>query len=196
MSLDLFIITVFCLIDEMLKELHGTQRLRQRGPKPSLADSEVLTITRQTFYGFRVHVRLCWPGVITRFELAPADVHETAAALDLAQDTIGVLVGDRNYWSPYLKEELLRGSVELQAPFRKASHDPWPHVSALLSRVRYRIDTVFGQLVERYQVKRVWARDSWHLNSRMLRKVLSHTVAFFLNQLQGNPPLQLAKLLI
>jgi hypothetical protein len=29
----------------------------------------------------------------------------------------------------------------------------------LLSRVRYRIDTVFGQLVDRCAVKRVWARD-------------------------------------
>ncbi|MBI4497521.1 MAG: hypothetical protein HY689_06465 [Chloroflexi bacterium] len=27
-------------------------------------------LTRQTFSGFRVHVRLCWPGVITRFALA------------------------------------------------------------------------------------------------------------------------------
>ena len=33
-------------------------------------------LSRQTFYGFRVHVHLSWPGVITRFTLAPANVHE------------------------------------------------------------------------------------------------------------------------
>jgi hypothetical protein len=49
--------------------------------------------------------------------------------------------------------------------------------------------------VERYSVKRVWARDPWHLASRLLRKVLSHTVDFLLNHLLGNRPLQLAKLL-
>jgi hypothetical protein len=46
-------------------------------------------------------------------------------------------------------------------------------------------------------VKRAWARDMWHLASRLLRKVLSHTVAFLLNhKLLGNPPLQLSKLLV
>ena len=38
--------------------------------------------------------------------------------------------------------------------------------------------------------------DSWHLRSRMMRKVLSHTIVFLLNQAQGNPPLQLSKLLV
>ena len=33
-------------------------------------------LTRQTFYGFRVHVHLSWPGVITRFTVASANVHE------------------------------------------------------------------------------------------------------------------------
>ena len=153
------------------------------------------TLVRQTFYGFRVHVRWCWPGVITRFGVAPANIHETALVPELTEATTGLLVGDRNYWSPLLKEELQRNSIQLQAPFRKATHDPWPQHSALLSRVRYRIDTTFGQLVDRYQVKRVWVKDAWHLHSRLLRKVLSHTMALFLNQIQGNPPMQLAKLL-
>ena len=66
-----------------------------------------------------------------------------------------------------------------------------------MSRFRYRIDTVFSQLTERYSIKRMWARDLWHLTSRLLRKVLSHTVAFLLNhKLLGNPPLQLSKLLV
>ena len=40
MDVTSFIITVFCLIDDWL----AGQRLRQRGPRPTLADSEVLTI--------------------------------------------------------------------------------------------------------------------------------------------------------
>ena len=127
--------------------------------------------------------------------MAPANVSETAVVPDLTLGTTGLLVGDRNYWNPTLREELGQRGVELQAPFRRASSDPWPQRSARLSRVRYRIETVFGQLVDRYQVKRVWAKDMWHLQSRLLRKVLSHTIALFLNQTQGNPPMQLAKLL-
>ncbi len=70
--------------------------------------------------------------------------------------------------------------VKLLAPYSSKKRDPAPRRSALLSRFRYRIDTVFSQLTERYSIKRVWARDLWHLTSRLVRKVLSHTVAFLL----------------
>ena len=153
------------------------------------------TLLRQIFYGFRVHARVCWPGVITRFSVAPANAHELSVLPELAERTRGLLVGDRNYHSPKTEEGLVAMGVELLAPYSSKKRDPAPKRSALLSRFRYRIDTVFSQLVGRYSIKRVWARDLWHLTSRLLRKVLSHTVAFLLNHRSGNPPLQLAKLL-
>jgi hypothetical protein len=291
-DLSTFIVSVFCLIDDRLKELG---RLRERGPAPTLFDSEVLTIEivgeflgldedtelfayfrrhyahffpnlrrvhrttftrqaanlwkakehlwqelladtphdptlaladsfplpaclfarayrcsrfrgeaafgkdtllKQTFYGFRMHVRVCWPGVISRFSVAPANAHELSVLPEITQGTSGVVVGDRNYHSPKTREELVRMGIELLASYSSKKRDRHPQRSALLSRFRYRIDTVFSQLVERYSVKRVWARDLWHLASRLLRKVLSHTVAFLLNHQLGNPPLQLSKLLI
>jgi DDE family transposase len=152
------------------------------------------TLVRQTFYGMRVHVRLEWPGVITRFCVAPANVHELAIVPVLAEQTQGALVGDRNYWSPATTAEWQQHGVELLAPYRSAKRDPHPRWSALLSRVRYRIDTVFGQLVDRCAVKRVWARDPWHLCCRLLRKMLMHTLAVLLNAERGYPPLHLARL--
>lgn len=151
------------------------------------------TLIRQTFYGLRVHVRLEWPGVITRVCLAPANVHELAAVPALAEQTTGILVGDRNYWSPTAAAEWQQHGVDLLAPYRSAQRDPHLRWSARLSRVRYRIDTVFGQLVDRCAVKRVWARDLWHLSSRLLRKVLMHTLAVLVNIDLGNSPLQLAQ---
>ena len=44
MSIEDFIIVVFCIIDDELKNLLGRERLRQRGRKPKLEDSEVLTM--------------------------------------------------------------------------------------------------------------------------------------------------------
>ncbi len=292
MDLSTFIVAVFCLIDDRLKDLG---RLRGRGPTPTLCDSEVLTIEvvgeflgidedtelfayfrryyahffpnlrrvhrttfsrqaanlwkakerlwqgllaetphnpgfaladsfplpaclfarayrckrfkgeaafgkdtllKQTFYGFRVHARVCWPGVITRLSVAPANTHELRVLPELTERTSGLIVGDRNYHSPKTKEELATMDIELLAPYSSKKKDPTPKRSALLSRLRYRIDTVFSQLTGRYSIKRVWARDTWHLASRLLRKVLSHTVAFLLNHRSGNPPLQLSKLLI
>jgi hypothetical protein len=44
MDLDTFITAVFCLVDDFVRDLCSRRRLRQRGPAPVLADSEVLTI--------------------------------------------------------------------------------------------------------------------------------------------------------
>jgi Transposase DDE domain len=153
------------------------------------------TLLKQTFYGFRVHVRVCWPGVISRLSVAPANAHELSVLPELAERTYGIVIGDRNYHSPKIKEELANTGIELLAPYSSKTRDPTPKRSAFLSRFRYRIDTVFSQLTGRYSIKRVWAKDLWHLTGRLLRKVLSHTVAFLLNHRAGNQPLQLAKLL-
>ncbi len=51
------------------------------------------------------------------------------------------------------------------------------------------------ELVERYRAKNVWARDRWHLTSRWLRKVLSHTLAVFLCQEAGLSALRFSDLL-
>jgi hypothetical protein len=52
MSQEDFIITMFCLFDDQLKAMN-LGRLRQRGPQPMLADSEVLTIVAAgEFLGF------------------------------------------------------------------------------------------------------------------------------------------------
>jgi Transposase DDE domain len=151
-------------------------------------------VVKQTFFGFRLHARLCWPGVLTRLCLAPANLADPDVAPVLTEGTQGVVVGDRLFWRPRLQEDLRQVGLLLLAPFLMASHDPWPRRSRLLSRVRYRIDTVFGQLVDRCAFKRLWARDLWHLGNRLLRLALMHTLAVFFNVQHGYPPLQLARL--
>ena len=143
------------------------------------------SLARQTFYGFRLHALVAWPGVIVGFSVAPANIHDTAIAPELTSDRFGTVLGDRNYWSPSLTDELASQKIDFMAPFKTAKHHPRPRKSAFLSRFRYRIETVFSQLVDRYHIKRVGAKDLWRLNSRLLRKALSHTIAFRLNQAQS-----------
>ena len=133
--------------------------------------------------------------MITHISIAPANAHELAVLPEIVEGTSGLIVGDRNYHSPMTRQELAGMGVDLLAPYSSKKRDPAPKKSVFLSQFRYRIDTIFSQLTERYCIKRVWARDLWHLTSRLLRKILSHTVAFLLNHLAGNQPLQLAKLL-
>ena len=127
--------------------------------------------------------------------LVAANVHEVTVAVELLAGVQGFVLGDRNYWDPKLTAELEPAGITLLAPFKKRATDPTPQRSRLITRTRWRIETVASQLVERFHLKRVWARDTWHLTSRVLRKVLSHTIAVCLCLEQGFPPLSFARLL-
>lgn len=151
--------------------------------------------SKTVFYGFRCHLRACWPGVVAAVQVAPADASDLELLPELVEGAAGQVLGDRNYWSPLLREQLAPSGIALLAPFRKRSRDPDPAASTRLARVRWRIETVAAQFVERYRLKRIWARDAWHLTSRMLRKALSHTIAVLLCLERGHPPLQFARLL-
>ncbi len=70
-----------------------------------------------------------------------------------------------------------------------------PQAVARLRRVRRRIETVIGQLTEQFQIEKVRACDRWHLNSRLVRNVLAHTVGIVINRSLGRPDLQFAGLI-
>lgn len=153
-------------------------------------------LLRQTFYGFRLHLRCSPDGVILDYELAPANASDVAMArgFDLPAGSTGI--GDRNYWSPDLFEGLAAAGVTLHAPYKNKARDPDPARSARLRAARWIIETVFGQLAERFGIKRVRARDLWHLCHRVIRKVLGHTVAVWLGVVEGRRPLRFAQLLM
>ena len=45
-------------------------------------------LLKQTFYGFRVHMRVSWwPGLITRLSVAPANAHELSVLPELLEST-------------------------------------------------------------------------------------------------------------
>ena len=145
-------------------------------------------VARQTFYGMRAHLRISWPGVISAFELAPANIADPMMAPEILDGVRGWALGDRAYWSPPLRAELTERALELLAAFksRKREKKPWPFWLLIKRR---RIETVIAQLVARFHLARVRARDLWHLCSRMLRKILSHTVAVLFCEAAGLPPL-------
>jgi hypothetical protein len=166
-------------------------RCRSFGEVAAFGHDEV---ARQTYYGLRAHVRLAWPGVVVDCSLAPANIHDTEGAEEVLQGVAGFVLADRNYWKPEFSQRLKNYGLYLLAPYKSAKRQtqPWPR---FLTHMRYRIETVFGQLVERFHAKRIWARDLWHLTSRWMRKFLSHTLAVYFCFLADIPYLSFAKLL-
>jgi hypothetical protein len=152
-------------------------------------------LLRQTFDGFRLHRGGSPDGVILDYDLAPANVSDVAMARGFDPPAGSTGIGDRNYWSPDLFGESAAAGVTLHAPYKNKSRDPDPARSAKPRAARWTIETVFGRLAERFGIKRVRARDLWHLCHRVIRKVLGHTVAVWIGVIEGHRPLRFAQLL-
>ena len=103
-------------------------------------------------------------------------------------------MSDRNYHSPNLAERLSDRELYLMTTYKssKKEKQPWPR--SLVQKGR-RIETVIAELVERYKPKKVWASDRWHLRSRWLRKILSHTIGSYIAAKQARRLLGAAALL-
>jgi Transposase DDE domain len=153
------------------------------------------------FLGMRAHVVVSWPGIIVRANVCGANVHDVHLAERLLEGMgRGWVLADRNYWSPLLREQLsdYEEGPMLMARFKRKGESEkkrglvWPR---WLSAKRQRIESVFSQLVSRFNMKVVRARDTWHFASRFLRKILSHTVAVLFCRREGIAPTRFWELL-
>jgi hypothetical protein len=153
------------------------------------------------FLGMRAHVLVLWPGIIVRADVCGANVHDTHLAERLLEGMgRGWVLADRNYWSPELREHLydVEGGPMLMARFKRKNQTEkervlvWPR---WLAAKRQKIETVFSQLVSRFNMKRVRTKDSWHFSSRFIRKLLSHTMAVVFCRREGLPPTRFWQLL-
>lgn len=146
---------------------------------------------KQTYYGFHGHLVISGNGIITGFTLTEANGDEREVVCELVDDIQGLLIGDKGYISKFLSEQLKKKNIQLETPLRANMKDSRPkELVKILLRVRRLIETVIGQLVERFKIEKVWARDMWHLTSRINRKLLAHTLCYWLNR--NNPsPLEL-----
>lgn len=138
------------------------------------------------FYGFHGHLSVTLRGVITGFTVSAANGSEREALWETLERVKGLVIGDKGYLSKSLQTELAEYGVELVTPVRSNMKDGQPKAwTHLLQQLRRLIETVNSQLSERFHFERVWARDRWHLTSRINRKILAHTVCCFLNHQTG-----------
>lgn len=147
---------------------------------------------QEKYYGFKGHITINFSGMITGYTFAPANCDERDVAPEITQGIHGLLGADKGYLRPELKQYYAFQHVDLQTPYRKNMVDLRPKGSMrILMNARRKIETVIGQLTDRFHIQKVRARDMWHLSHRVIRKILSHTISVVLNTRLGNPPLQL-----
>lgn len=145
---------------------------------------------KEWYFGLKLHLVVTASGVITALDATPANVDERPVVPELVAGLRGRLLGDLGYLQRALKEALAADGLRLMTPHQKQQRPEFgPRTLGAMKRCRRWIETVFAQLVERFHIARIWARDRWHLTSRLGRKVLAHTVATALARQHGLAPL-------
>ena len=122
-----------------------------------------------------------------RRSFAPANASDLEVAPEVVAGATGQVLGDRNSWHPLLREQLAGAGIAFVAPYSKRGEDPDPTGSKRVTR-RALAHRDGGRPVRRALPPQApLGRDAWHLTSRTLRKVLSHTIAVFLCLERGHP---------
>ncbi len=151
----------------------------------------------QTFYGFRLHVKINSIGMIQSFDLTAANVHDIRMVEELTEADRGLLLADRAYLSQPLKQQLLEHQgLELSVPTKYGEPTQLsPKQLRSRKRIRRLIETVGNQLINNLHMKKVWARDLWHLTNRICRKILAHTFCVLFCLREGIKPLSFSELI-
>jgi hypothetical protein len=150
----------------------------------------------QVYYGFKGHLVINGSGLISSLMITPAHVEEHNPVEELLQGMHGIVIGDKGFISSVLKSRLKNKNIDLQTPLKKnMKEDRSPEFLAKIKSIRRLIETVIGQLDDRFHFNKTFARDLWHLLSRLARKTLSHTIGVFLNKKLGRPPIKFNGLL-
>ncbi len=146
----------------------------------------------ETYYGFKGNLAINSVGVISNITFTSANIDERESLWEIVENIKGLLFADKGLIGTDFQQQLyVETGVNLQTPMRKNMIDPRGKDANLwLVSTRRLVETVIGQLTERFNIEKNWARDLWHFTNRISRKVLSHTVAVFVNKMIGNQPLQ------
>jgi hypothetical protein len=147
------------------------------------------------YFGFKGHLLIDENGLILDCAVAAANIDEREMIFDMSSVTGTDLLGDKGYiCSKTRKEEFKSEGINIHTPLRSNMKDDRPkEFVKMINNKRRLVETVIGQLSERFNIEKVRARDMWHLTVRIGRKLLAHTVNCFINHTLGNSILQLEK---
>ena len=146
----------------------------------------------ETYYGFKGNLLINSDGIITGITLSQAHVDERESLWDLVDGVHGTIIADKGLIGADYQNELRDyAKIDLQTAVRSNMEEKREeNFIRWLTSTRRLVETVIGQLTERFQIEKVRARKIWYLTNRIARKVLAHTVCVCINKKIGNPPLQ------
>ena len=170
------------------------------------ADDGYCASKKEFFYGFKLGLRIARCGLITHYELLRARPHDVnhletlVEGLDAPAGSVFLVPADKGFVDQGRAAliEQRRGVLVVTNVRRGAKRkmkERYPlHLLQACSRWRKLIETVGSHLTQRFDIQRIRVRDTWHLQHRIIRKILAHTLAVCLNIQLNRKPLDISGL--
>jgi hypothetical protein len=146
------------------------------------------------YFGFKGHIMITMDGVAKSYEIAQANIDEREILKELSRAAPGDVIADKGLLGIEFKDELQKLGSNLHTPLRSNMQETRPEqFLSQLMNIRRKVETVIGQLVDRFNIQSIKAKDLWHLMVKASRKILAHTVCFIINKNITSPdqPLKL-----
>jgi hypothetical protein len=147
---------------------------------------------KETYYGFKGNVSISSEGIITGITVTAANIDERESLWEVVDGIQGLLIADKGLIGANFQQEFNQTmGIQLQTAVRSNMQETRSDdILKWLVSTRRLVETVIGQLTDRFNIEKVRARKLWTFTNRVARKVLAHTVCIFINKQLGNAPLQ------
>lgn len=118
----------------------------------------------EMYYGFKGNLVINSTGIISNITFTPANIDERESLWEIVDNISGLLLADKALLGDDFQKQLRSESgINLQTPMRQNMQDPRAKdAGRWLVSTRRLVETVIGQLTDRFNIEKNWARDCWH----------------------------------
>ena len=139
---------------------------------------------KQTYFGYKAHVKTTTSGFILNYEVTPANVDDRVALPNIIDESDRVIFADKGYVSKELEKSLKEQGQMLLALKRKNAKDNFPkELRQIIFKIRRRIETTFSQLTCQFNIERVLAKSFYGLITRLMGKFLAYNICQYINKI-------------
>ncbi|MCH7678457.1 IS982 family transposase, partial [candidate division KSB1 bacterium] len=149
---------------------------------------------KNTYFGYKLHGLCGVSGVFKKVDLSKASIADIHYLQDIREDISQcILLGDKAYLSAEIQLELFQTQgVRLVTPKRMNQKD-FQKYPQIFRKLRKRIETLLSQLCDQFMIKRNYAKTFLGLATRIISKIVSLTLAQFVNKFHNHKPINKIK---
>jgi hypothetical protein len=155
----------------------------------SSPDKGYSAVSKQYYYGYKLHLVTSANGVFHSMDLTKASVHDVNVLKEIKYGKMSnaTLVGDKGYISKEVKIDLFEScNIKLETPNRGNQKDQ-QHWHPVFRKCRKRIETLFSQLCDQMMLKRNYAKSLAGLKTRLITKIAAVTILQSMNYTNNKP---------